>query len=303
MNIQPISTTMDFADNNYNHFYPSDTKVESEIQIDIDYCGAYKRKKYNEERELQNQITQYQKTYQSFEKTSDIVHYLKDLKKGDKENLLPEFSELFKEVRNVINEASKELESGNIPVQLGEIISEVVEQYMGDLPENMEPNENNILPVNEMIDNTSIGEGEMDSNTSNIPENSFIDGNNLLIEDSLIKSEENNNSIEDDKENNEFLNNNNVQTEIDDLYNGLKEKMEEEIIHPIHDLLQVVKERETKLADQLLDVQREDMRHKRILNHQEMMKELKIELLKKSNHFMIYQFILEQRRMLVNLLM
>lgn len=98
------------------------------IQVDIDYHGSSRRKKHDEEKVIQNQINQYQQAQLSFEKTSDIVHYLKDLIKNELENQLPKFNELFQEIRNAINDASEELESGNIPLKVEEIVSGIVEK-------------------------------------------------------------------------------------------------------------------------------------------------------------------------------
>lgn len=188
------------------------------------------------------------------------------------------------------------------------------------------PNENddgdvkNKVPLDDIVqdDNTSIGEVEEDNNSTNNHEHDPVNENGTIPPDSPINREENDdslenydndfdliekvdNSLEDIKENLELPNND--QGIIDNLKNGLKERIEGEIIHPIQDLLHVVKERETKLAEQLLGVQWEEMKFKRKVNHEKMMKELKIELMKTSNHFMIHQITLEQRRNIVNLLM
>lgn len=194
------------------------------------------------------------------------------------------------------------------------------------MQKDINPNENddgdvkNKVPLDDIVqdDNTSIGEVEEDNNSTNNHEHDPVNENGTIPPDSPINREENDdslenydndfdliekvdNSLEDIKENLELPNND--QGIIDNLKNGLKERIEGEIIHPIQDLLHVVKERETKLAEQLLGVQWEEMKFKRKVNHEKMMKELKIELMKTSNHFMIHQITLEQRRNIVNLLM
>lgn len=167
MNVQPVSNSVAFYGNNYHQLHPSETKGESlakqeDVQMDIDYQGAAQRSKFDEEIMMQNQIIAYQQAQQSFEKTSDIVHYLKELIKNDKENKLPKFNELFKEVKNAIDKASDQLENGNIPYEIGEIVSGVVEQYLGNPSEgtNSSEGENdhsdqgsgNNFPNNEQID-------------------------------------------------------------------------------------------------------------------------------------------------------
>lgn len=141
MRVNLIWNTIDYHKHNYHLFQSSEVndnpknKGTPPINIDIDFQSASHREKYEEEKRLQNQIAEYQQAQQIFEKTSDIVHFLKDLIKNDKENRLPKFNELFKEVRNAIEEVSKKLEGGANPRIIAETVYNVIKKYTHGLQE------------------------------------------------------------------------------------------------------------------------------------------------------------------------
>ncbi|WP_121616731.1 hypothetical protein [Virgibacillus halodenitrificans] len=318
MDVDQVSNSVNFNVNSFRHFHPSDIKGTStnkqkqSIKTDIDYHGSSKRKKYGEEKEIQNQITQYQQARHSFEKTSDIVHYLKDLIKNDKEDRLPKFNDLFKEVRNAIDEATEDYKNGNIPQNVGEIILGIVENYFGDSPDDGITNDNNngnhTPPVNDNKHDTPVDEEGNNPSENNGSDSEVTEDNNgndniptIPNNDDELNGANDNDSTDNGKEGNSSINGND--NSLEDLYEKLVDKIENEITKPIFEMQQHMWDKQNELINKLLDNQKELIKYMQRKTAKEMMLEMKLKMLEDNNRFLVHQYKWEQRRNIINLLM
>jgi hypothetical protein len=325
--------SVNFLVGDYDGYYHSLNMKEKEVENnlmdksfikdEIDYRGSVKRIKHEKEQHLQNEITKIQMNMDSLQKISDVVHYLKELIKNDKENDLPSFSDLFKETKETLSQISEEIKNRNILEKLDETFSDIVGRYFGDdkflignekgnsddFPNNGDSdstNENNPMnPDNEEYQdeqqNNDSHNNENHNNNDISLDNGDIDNDNQSENGIGNEAPNTNNGNLDSTEENHSSNELKDKYIVD--YEELQNLIQKEILEPINQWKQELMEKQEKIIEQLLDNQQQFLRAMQMKSYKEMMLELRVKMLEEANHFLVHQFRWNQKQQLIQLLM